>query len=170
MREVNIAHLRAPEVVKERRRCSVVYQPIGPLEWHGPHLPIGTDPLRATDRVCAEMSDRTTRIFSTMPMITQRDGWSDWGHATRIETSVMMALQPDDVDLSGLPPKGKRIKNVDWGIVDDRTFRLRPRRDHTVCDADDPRRADAKAGGADLAEAARRLARTVRKALAETKR
>lgn len=30
-----------------RERTPVAYVPIGPLEWHGPHLPMGTDPLHA---------------------------------------------------------------------------------------------------------------------------
>ena len=35
------------EVVAARARSAVAYVPIGPLEWHGPHLPLGTDGLRA---------------------------------------------------------------------------------------------------------------------------
>ena len=47
MREVRLPWLRPAEIVAERERVSIVYLPIGPLEWHGPHLPIGTDPLQA---------------------------------------------------------------------------------------------------------------------------
>ena len=35
------------EIVAARERCPVVYLPLGPMEWHGPHLPIGTDALVA---------------------------------------------------------------------------------------------------------------------------
>jgi len=262
VRQVDIAYLRPEQILEERRRCSVVYLPLGPIEWHGPHLPLGTDPIRATevasrvaravggvvmptfwwgtetlrcdgelkaigfdrddrvvgmdfpanslesmycdegifavmlreilsilrrrryrlivvvsghgarnhkvaiDRVCAELTDERSRILHLMPMVTARDGWTDWGHATRVETSVMMSLAPETVRLENLPRKG-RLKNREWGIVDDRTFRLKPRRDRTVCDEDDPRAASADEGAEDLKQATRRLAGLVRKALVE---
>jgi hypothetical protein len=31
--------------LREMRRCPVVFLPLAPLEWHGPHLPYGADPL-----------------------------------------------------------------------------------------------------------------------------
>ncbi len=39
--------LRPGEILAEKERCSIVYLPIGPLEWHGPAMPYGTDPLLA---------------------------------------------------------------------------------------------------------------------------
>ena len=47
MRTRKLELLRPDEILEEMRRCSVVYLPLGPLEWHGPHLPYGTDPLYA---------------------------------------------------------------------------------------------------------------------------
>lgn len=35
------------QIMEARRRCPVAYVPLGPIEWHGPHLPIGTDALVA---------------------------------------------------------------------------------------------------------------------------
>jgi creatinine amidohydrolase len=35
------------EIVAARERCPVAYLPLGPMEWHGPHLPLGTDALVA---------------------------------------------------------------------------------------------------------------------------
>ncbi len=48
MRTVQFELLRPGEIVAERERCPIVYVPIGPLEWHSLHLPMGTDPLNAT--------------------------------------------------------------------------------------------------------------------------
>ena len=31
--------------LREMRRCPVAFLPLAPLEWHGPHLPYGVDPL-----------------------------------------------------------------------------------------------------------------------------
>jgi creatinine amidohydrolase len=39
--------LRPGQVVEARRRAPVAFVPVGPLEWHGPHLPLGTDGLHA---------------------------------------------------------------------------------------------------------------------------
>ena len=47
MRTTRFELLRPAEILAEKVRCPVIYQPIGPLEWHGPHLPLGTDPLHA---------------------------------------------------------------------------------------------------------------------------
>ena len=47
MRTRRLELLRPEEILGEMRQRSVVYLPLGPLEWHGPHLPYGTDPLYA---------------------------------------------------------------------------------------------------------------------------
>lgn len=47
MRTVRMEYLRPGEMVAERERCSIVYLPVAPLEWHGPAMPYGTDPLMA---------------------------------------------------------------------------------------------------------------------------
>lgn len=46
-KEVRYERLRPDQVVAELAHNPVVYLPLGPLEWHGPHLPFGTDPLIA---------------------------------------------------------------------------------------------------------------------------
>jgi creatinine amidohydrolase len=48
-REVRFARLRPSQIIAERNRCPLAFLPIGPLEWHGPHLPLGTDPLNARE-------------------------------------------------------------------------------------------------------------------------
>ncbi len=47
MRTVQMEFLRPGEILAEKQRCSIVYLPVGPLEWHGPAMPFGTDPLAA---------------------------------------------------------------------------------------------------------------------------
>jgi len=49
MRTRRLELLRPDEICDEMRRCPAVYVPLGPLEWHGPHLPYGTDPLIASE-------------------------------------------------------------------------------------------------------------------------
>ena len=44
---VEFERMSPEEVLAARRRAAVVFLPVGPLEWHGPHLPLGTDGLVA---------------------------------------------------------------------------------------------------------------------------
>lgn len=47
MRTVHFELMRPSELLAAMEDLSVAYLPIGPLEWHGPHMPFGTDPLNA---------------------------------------------------------------------------------------------------------------------------
>jgi creatinine amidohydrolase len=47
-REVRIELLRPGELNAEQKRCPLVFLPVAPLEYHGPHLPVGMDPINAT--------------------------------------------------------------------------------------------------------------------------
>lgn len=55
MREIRLEYMRPDQIVAERERCSIAYLAAGPLEWHGPAGPFGTDPLAAYEaaRRCA---------------------------------------------------------------------------------------------------------------------
>ena len=48
MKTRQIAFLRPKEIVAEQKINPIIYLPIGPIEWHGPHMPVGTDPLHAS--------------------------------------------------------------------------------------------------------------------------
>lgn len=52
-------------MVAEKERHPLVYVPVGPLEWHGPHLPIGTDALGAQ-----EIARRTAVVTGGVVMPT----------------------------------------------------------------------------------------------------
>ena len=47
MHEQQYAFMRPPDIVAARDHGSICYVPLGPLEWHGPHLPYGVDMLHA---------------------------------------------------------------------------------------------------------------------------
>ena len=64
------------------------------------------------------------------------------GHATLLETSLMMALT-DSVDLEKLPPKGVPLMNTDWGITDGLTYAGKNTKGYVLAD---PRNATAKIG------------------------
>jgi len=50
-RKIQYELLRPGELIQERERCPLIFLPVAPLEYHGPHLPIGMDPINAT--LCA---------------------------------------------------------------------------------------------------------------------
>lgn len=47
MEEVRFSMLRPAQVAKRRDECPVVYVPLGTLEWHSMHNPMGADGLQA---------------------------------------------------------------------------------------------------------------------------
>ena len=55
MTEVFFHRLRPGQIIKRRNECPVVYIPLGTLEWHGLHNPMGADGLQAEEmaRRCA---------------------------------------------------------------------------------------------------------------------
>jgi len=48
--------LRPSEIKTQRAKLSLIFIPIAPLEWHGPHLPLGTDPINA-HKLCLELAN-----------------------------------------------------------------------------------------------------------------
>ncbi|MEO8396962.1 MAG: creatininase family protein [Chloroflexota bacterium] len=237
MRTVRFELLRPTEIIAEKERFPVVFQPLGPLEWHGPHLPYGTDPLHAEevarrtaeaiggvvmptlywgsererasdylkvlgfkgdewivgmdfpdnsmkslysmedvfalvmrarieliidqgyklivlvnghgasnhlatlDRLAKEYTGLTpTRVILTTAFDPVAVAAGGVGHADALETSLMMALYPDSVDVAALPPLPDPLRNVDFGIVDGATFAGNPTPDFTLRPEADPRR------------------------------
>jgi creatinine amidohydrolase len=47
-REIRFECLRPGQLLEERDRCPLIFIPVAPLEYHGPHLPVGMDPINAT--------------------------------------------------------------------------------------------------------------------------
>jgi creatinine amidohydrolase len=238
--------MRPDEVLEARRRAPVAFLPIGPLEWHGPHLPLGTDGLHA-HHVAAEVA-RTVGGIVLPPLFAGADSlqgpgtgesiehlglppgervlgmdypgnpvrssyvdegvvgllvrelvrslkqepyklfvivnghgapshqrvlrrvaleesepdgmkvlfvtaWTpprppatNPGHADRLETSLLMALEPDAVDVSRLPRRPEKLGYADFGIVDGAAFDGRPQPDLAVPDENDPRNSSADEG------------------------
>jgi creatinine amidohydrolase len=66
--------LMRPGQLQERRaRCPLIVFPLGPLEYHGPHMPLGTDPINATHvaRACCKRLRRGV-VRPTMFLGTER--------------------------------------------------------------------------------------------------
>ena len=47
MGEVRLQYLLPHQIARHREKLSLVFLPLGLLEWHGPHLPLGVDAINA---------------------------------------------------------------------------------------------------------------------------
>jgi len=259
MQTRNIAFLRPEQILAEMERCPLAYLPLGPLEWHGPHLPLGVDPLNAQN-AAEQAAERTgglvfptlywgterersaemlewlgldplsyvvgmdfpanslpssycseeafgllareqihligrmgfqlivlvsghaatnhldvlnrlalefnalspLRVMVVLPFVTNPAGVMEVGHASRIETAVMLALHPATVQIENLPALPVPLHNGDWAVVDYETFLGQPTPDHTVHAQDDPRLAQAEQGEQTISQAVEQIVRRVR--------
>jgi creatinine amidohydrolase len=127
-----------------------------------------TNQIETLERLAAEfnaMHEEQTLV--ALPFVANENGIMEVGHASYIETSIMMALQPETVKLDNLPPETEPLRNPDWGIIDYLTFAGQPTAGRVIHDVDDPRRATAAAGEQMLNRAAKQIVNRVKDTLAE---
>jgi creatinine amidohydrolase len=84
----------SPQQIEARlARASVAYLPLGSLEYHGPHLPIGLDALTASG-ICLAAADRTGGVV--LPAMHQAVGGEHtrypWTVISRSAESIEMLL------------------------------------------------------------------------------
>lgn len=261
--ETPIQYLRPRQIVQRLKHAPVVFIPFGPLEWHGPHLPYGTDPLNAENialRVCArtggvvwptqfwgtererrpeqlaslgfptdkyvvgmdfpknlipscycpeeifavlvrELLAESVRLGARLAVIVNGHGGENHmavldrlavefngttdlrvfvriaapksllaagsgEHAARGETSVLMHIHPECVDLGQLPPKFRRMKYTDFAVVDGPGFDGKSPGDGYLTPAQDPRfHASAELGRTSVDKTIREIAREVKEIL-----
>lgn len=73
-REVRFEMLRPASLREELAKCPLVFLPIAPLEYHGPHLPVGMDPINATQcalEACRRLGKGV--VMPTLSMGTERE-------------------------------------------------------------------------------------------------
>ena len=72
--ETRYEWLRPGQLRARQEQCPLILFPLGPLEYHGPHLPLGTDPLSATF-VAHECCRRLGKgvVLPTMYVGTERE-------------------------------------------------------------------------------------------------
>lgn len=73
MRTVQFEFLRPGEILAEKERVSLAYLPVGPLEWHGPALPYGTDGLWAQEIARAAAQITGGVVMPTVFIGTERE-------------------------------------------------------------------------------------------------
>jgi creatinine amidohydrolase len=72
-RSVWLQHLTPREAAARRDRCAALLTPVAPIEWHGPHLPLGTDPLIATAVAELAAHELGATAYPTLYVGTERE-------------------------------------------------------------------------------------------------
>ena len=81
----NLADLRAPQVAELITDRSVVIQPLGAIEQHGPHLPFNTDQLIATrvaEAAVAEAAAQGLDVWLLPPLAYTKSNEHAWSAGT----------------------------------------------------------------------------------------
>jgi creatinine amidohydrolase len=106
-----------------------------------------TNHLNAIQRLVNEFNaSGQIRYIHFFPYLPDKDGNILVGHAAKLETSLMMALYPDAINLDEIPPKPQPMYYRDWAVVDWYAFIGRPTPNRTIAPDDDPRDASATYG------------------------
>lgn len=99
--ERRAAYLRPDELRAELAQNALVYLPLGPMEWHAPHLPVGTDPIHAEQAALAASQLTGGLVYPTLYWGTERERSPqilDWIGLKRDDWVVGMDFVP-----GGLP-------------------------------------------------------------------
>jgi creatinine amidohydrolase len=95
--EVRYHMLRPAQIVAARQACPVVYIPIGTLEWHGVHNPVGADTLQAEGLalMCAQQGGGL--VFPPLYYGENRlEALMEANARDRDQIAVQMGLSPDN--------------------------------------------------------------------------
>jgi creatinine amidohydrolase len=94
----HLIHLRAPEIADRISERSVVVQPMGAIEQHGPHLPFNTDLLIA-NRVATAAVDRVgdeLDVWLLPPLAYTKSNEHAWSPGTIwLSASTLLAVLDD---------------------------------------------------------------------------
>ncbi len=71
--ERRTAYLRPDEIRAELSKTPIMYLPLGPVEWHAPHLPVGTDPIHAERAALAASENTGGLVYPTLYWGTERE-------------------------------------------------------------------------------------------------
>jgi creatinine amidohydrolase len=105
--------LRPQQIIAARTKAPVAYIPIGPLEWHGPHLPYGTDMLHAYAMALEAARETGGVVLPPLPIGTET--------YTEPERLRYQGFKGDErvvgIDFPGFPLTSLYIEESAFGII-----------------------------------------------------
>ncbi len=94
-RTVRFEHMRPGEILAEKARKSLAFLPIGPLEWHGPAMPFGTDPMIAEYIALGTAKEIGGVVLPTVYIGTERERGADMLDAMGFEDTSQYIVGQD---------------------------------------------------------------------------
>ncbi len=102
MRTRQLQFLRPDEILAEKARKSIVYLPVAPLEWHGPAMPYGTDPILAQSLASAAAERTGGVVMPTLFFGTERERPSYILEAKGFENPESLYIKGMDVPANSM--------------------------------------------------------------------
>lgn len=106
--------------------CAMGFRRLVIMNGHG-----ADEQVAILDRLAQEAKQRYGVKAAVILPLFEECGYGI-GHAGLVETAIMSYLHPEAVELSELPGREVKLRNVDYGIVDNETFGKGPNEDFTV--------------------------------------
>ena len=113
MKKVRYAEMLPHEIVARRRKCPLAYIGLGGLEWHGEHLAVGNDALKA-EKLC-ELAAEASGGFA-MPTI--------WFGEPRTVRLMEASHDADGAIAAKMELPTKHFTTKHFGIADDEQVRF----------------------------------------------
>ncbi len=107
----HLAGLRAPEIGQRLSESSILVQPVGAIEQHGPHLPFETDLVVATEVAEAAVAERGDEVDAWLlpPLAYSKSNEHAWSAGTFwLSASTLLAVL-DDVGRSAALTPARRL-------------------------------------------------------------
>jgi creatinine amidohydrolase len=115
----HLADLRAPEIASALSPSSVLIQPVGAIEQHGPHLPLSTDLLIASELAEAVVAERGDELdlWLLPPLAYTKSNEHAWAPGTIWLSAQTMLSVLDDLGrcVATLPTKRLAFLNGHGG-------------------------------------------------------
>lgn len=111
--EVKYELMRPDEIIGALTTTPVIYVPIGPMEWHGPHLPLGVDMLHAY--TLATEAARLTGgvVFPPLPL-----GTETYLSTERVRDRGFVGTERIiGMDFPGFPLRSVYIEESAFGVI-----------------------------------------------------
>jgi creatinine amidohydrolase len=116
-RPVEYELLTSPEIVEAKHRSPLVFVPVGPIEWHGPHLPVGTDGLHAHRVAVGAAREVGGVVLPTLFLGTETVRLPGHGPEQLGVLGLDQRVRVVGMDFPGFPVKSLYLEESAFGLV-----------------------------------------------------